>query len=167
MRDGKRKRIDYVELVRRAKQDVKRVKALALDLNGYELTENVHKELDDSSQKSDEVLEDCKGGDKNTFAQISENCAHIQDCVGEIILLTGDIIKRANDLPEVQRKSWYKFVGQQAIEKSDAGMSDELLAKVAEMQEIMDAFDDHSSEYYSLKREDYVDFEDEIGEDET
>lgn len=158
-----RKKIDYKALCIKAIDILKYIHSLTIEISKFELSKPVKLEIDEIKELSGKTRE-LKEPYKELFSELMEDICQIEDDLHEIEMVTGELVTKANQLPEESRKAWYHYLGIEEIPKEYEGLSDELQIKLYGMLDKITEIIEDSHKYYSLEREDYVDYEDEIEE---
>ena len=105
------------------KETLREINKLAKEFSKYEMTEAVRAEMDEILNLSD---------DDNT-TDIIDRFVQIQDNLSEIKMITGDLIRKVNEMSEEDRKTFYAQIGVTEIEKPDQGISQDRLSVIHKM----------------------------------
>ena len=142
---------------------LKHIHSLTTEFSKFELSEPVKLEIDEIKELSGKARE-LKEPFKELFSELMNDIVQIEDDLHEIDMVTGELITEANKLPEESRKAWYYYLGIENIPKEYEGLSEELQLKLYDMLDKINEILDDSHKYYSIEKEDYVDYEDEVEE---
>lgn len=158
-----RKKIDYSKLVDKAIQNLKGIRKLTKEFSKFEMVESVKDEIDSIMEITDISI--YEGKDKAAYAELIENFCELESSLGEIEIVTSELIKKVNEMPEEDREGFYATMGIKKVEKEDQGISDERLKLVSEMMGLVDEILEESRKYFILETESYIDYEDEMNKD--
>ncbi len=160
-----RKKVDYKPLCLKMIEVLKLAQEVSQEVSKFELSKSVRAEIEEIRELSEKATKlELKEPYKELFSELMEGVCQIEDDLHEIDMVTGELIIEANKLPEESRKAWYSLVGIEDIPKEYEGLSEELQDKLYEMLGSITEILEDSHKYYSLEREDYIDYEDEIEE---
>ena len=158
-----RKKIDYPKLFDKAIPKLIAIRKLAKEFSKFEMVESVKDEIDNIMEITDISIYERK--DKDAYAELMENFCKLESSLGEIDIITSELIKKVNEMPEENKEAFYDVMGIKKIEKEDQGISDQRLNLVFEMLALVDESLDESRKYFVLETESYVDYEDEMVEE--
>lgn len=155
-----RKKINYSKLVDKAIQNLKGIRKLAKEFSKFEMVESVKDEIDKIMEITNISI--YEGKDKGAYSELMENFCELESSLGEIDIVTSELIKKVNEMPEEEREGFYATMGIKKVEKEDQGISVERLKLVLEMMGLVREILDESSKYFVLETESYIDYEDEM-----
>ena len=123
--------------IEKMKEELKEINRLSNLFAKYEMTSDVKIEIDRilvlSSSEPNKVDEDEYENFLNVFFEID-------DCLSEILMLTGDMMKRVNNMSINERDNFYKKMGINKIEDEDIGISDKRIQIIRKIKKIIDKY---------------------------
>ncbi len=93
--------------------------------NKFELAEHIKDEIE-SIQEQLEKARKIKKYNKDSFNKLINLSCTIEDCLSEIEMVSGSLIKDLNQLPESRKKAIYLLLGIKEISPEYEGISDKL-----------------------------------------
>ncbi len=157
------KKVDYEKLVGQANLLFDKIHRLATEFSKFELSKPVQTEIKEIIKLSDR-RGPWLGSPKEHYAELMDDASQIEDDLGEIEMITGDLIRQVNELPADAQKAWFMQMGMEDISKEFEGLGEDLQEVLKHMFYLVLDLLKTSEQYYSLERERYLDFEEETEE---
>lgn len=154
------KKINYEKLVGEANPLFDEIHRLATEFSKFELSKPVQTEIEEILKSSDKRGL-WLGLPKEHYAELMDDASQIEDDLEEIEMITGDLIRQVNELPAESRKAWFTQMGIEDISEEFEGLGEDLQEVLKHMFYLVWDLLKTSEQYYSLEKEDYVDFEEE------
>ncbi len=161
-----RKRVDYLPLCERALTMLGVVDKALEYVKRYELHSSMEADLDGIDellhvapiQLEENALANLH---RLLFESLMEQIALIEDKLREMLMSSGDIMKKLGRLPPEEREEICSILDIEYVPVADR-MSDELKDILFKLLEKMDTLNQFSSKYYSFEEERFVEYEDEV-----
>lgn len=161
-----RKKIDYKYFCKKAIDIIKRINESSKEIAKFELSEPVRDEINEIIELSNKANNtELKEPYKGIFSDLMEYICQINDDLHEIEMVISELINKVNKLPGEARKAWYYATGIKEIPKEYERLSEDLIEKIHGMMGLIAEIEDEIEGYFSLEKEDYVDYKDEIEKD--
>ena len=118
--------------------------------NKFELAEPIKDEIE-SIQEQLEQARKIKHCNKDSFNELMELSCTIEECLSEIEMVTGNLIRDLNKLPEDRRRAIYYLLGIKEITPEYEGLSDKLYYLLSDMFKIIWEINDRYSGYCDVE----------------
>ena len=104
--------------------------------NSFELAEYIKDEIE-TIQEQLKKARKIKQYNKTSFNELIELSCTIEECLSEIEMVSGSLIKDLNKLPEDRKKAVYLLLGIKEISPEYEGLSDKLYYLLSDMFKII------------------------------
>lgn len=128
--------INYTEACKDILNLLDKVESKLKIYNKFELAEHIKDEIKTIQEQLEQVKKIIKYN-KSSFNKLMEISCSIEDCLSEIEMVSGDLIKDLNKLPEARKKAIYSLLGIKEITSEYEGLSDKLYYLLSDMFKIV------------------------------
>ncbi|PIN74419.1 hypothetical protein COV20_00125 [Candidatus Woesearchaeota archaeon CG10_big_fil_rev_8_21_14_0_10_45_16] len=161
-----RKRIDYLPLCEKALESLQTINRVLEYLEKYELPRSTLKNIIEIKELTEVAEIPIETGilsniHKLLFEGFVQQIVEIEDNLREMLMVNGDIMKKLGRLPEEERENVCSILDIEFTPTEDR-MSDELKLVIHKLLEKIEGLHEVSRRYYSMDKEQFVDFQDEM-----
>lgn len=119
-------KFNYKKACNEILRDLSKINLNIRELDKFELAEHIKDEIETIKDELNKIKLISLSDLKKSFNNLMEISCQIQDSLSEIRMVSGDLIKDINKLPEERKKALYYHFGIKEITPEYMGLSDKL-----------------------------------------